>query len=580
MIFLGLWYNDTIAIFEGVNLIYTALYRKLRPAYFRDVVGQRHIVKTLTNQIIGGRVSHAYLFCGVRGTGKTSCAKIFARTVNCIDQRDGEACGVCSPCAEIAKGASLDVVEIDAASNNGVDNIRDLREEVRYPPSGKYKVYIIDEVHMLSTGAFNALLKTLEEPPPHVIFILATTDPQKIPATIHSRLMRFDFHRISQQDMRMALAGYMTEEGVAIAPDALDYVVQISDGGMRDALSLLDRLAGLYFDQEITLAGALEVTGSMSQDVFIDLFNALINTDAPASLAIIEDISAKGRDFAQFAEEFLGNLRNMMIIAVTEGKTDQMSHFVPMITHFAKAVRTIKQSGNNARLTLEVACIEYQLTSGTPPVTTHLVGAGIARPSPAQPVAPTPTPPPQPQPKPTPPPITPPPMDEMPPWDDIPWENDTVEVTQSTPEPEPQSPPEPQPNPYPITPDITTSDNDRPHHIQNALSGWSNFASALMPPTLAAYAKKAQAGFLDDGNFYLIFGDKDTIPKNSLSTRVDELSQKMTEAFGDTFTIKIIDQSAYDKLHDEKFGRPDTDPQWEKDLDELKSLIDFDIKVL
>ncbi|MCL2855969.1 MAG: DNA polymerase III subunit gamma/tau [Defluviitaleaceae bacterium] len=527
------------------------------------MVGQRHIVKTLTNQIINGRISHAYLFCGVRGTGKTSCAKIFARTVNCENQQDGEACGTCPPCIDIARGASLDVVEIDAASNNGVDNIRDLREEVRYPPNGKYKVYIIDEVHMLSTGAFNALLKTLEEPPPHVIFILATTDPQKIPATIHSRLMRFDFHRISQHDMREALAGYMAEEGINISGDALDYVVQISDGGMRDALSLLDRLAGLYFDQEITLSSALEVTGSMSQDVFFDLFNALVEGNTTASLAIIEDISAKGRDFAQFAEEFLGHLRNMMINAVTEDKKEQVPHFVPMITHFAGTVRNIKQAGSNARLILEVACIEYQLnsiSSHMPHPTLPPPAAAIAKPTPAPPI------------------ITPPPVDEAPPWEDIPWGDDVV-----------AAPPEPTPPVAtnivcPVTelpvaaPSPQHANTESPQQIQNALENWQTFAQSLSPPTLAAYAKKAHTGHLGSDVFYLICDDNFT--KSQLTAKTEALAQKMAEAFGGTFNITVIDQAAYNQLYEEKHGKTQADPQWEEDLAELKSLINFDIKII
>jgi len=561
-----------ICLYKGAILIYTALYRKLRPTTFGAVVGQQHIVKTLTNQIINGRISHAYLFCGVRGTGKTSCAKIFARAVNCINPQNGEACGACPSCVEIARGASLDVVEIDAASNNGVDNIRDLREEVRYPPSGKYKVYIIDEVHMLSTGAFNALLKTLEEPPPHVIFILATTDPQKIPATIHSRLMRFDFHRISQADMGAALAGYTAEEGIRISPDALDYVVQISDGGMRDALSLLDRLAGLYYDQEITFAGALEVTGSMSQDVFIDLFNALINSDPSASLAIIEDISAKGRDFAQFAEEFLGHLRNMMINAVSEGKNDHLPHFVPMITHFAKTIRNIKQAGSNARLTLEVACIEYQLATSEPSS-----GAVITRPSSPKPIAQTPTP----QPKPEPPKPTPPPAaDDMPPWDDIPWQDDIMpHDPPQKPTPPEIIPPPADPPPQPQT-HTTPTTTDRPPHIQNAINNWTVFAGELKPPTLAAYAKKAQAGWLDDGNFYLIFSETDAIAKNSLSSRVGDLADRLSKAFGNAFQIILISKADFDKQKEAKFGKPEADPQWEADLAELKSLINFDIRVV
>ena len=348
--------------------MYTALYRKLRPKAFKDVWGQEHIVKTLQNSIINQRISHAYLFCGIRGTGKTSCAKIFAKAVNCESPIDGEACCACQPCIDIARGANMDVIEIDAASNNGVDNIRDLREEIKYPPQGKYKVYIIDEVHMLSTGAFNALLKTLEEPPAHIIFILATTDPQKIPATIHSRVMRFDFYRVPQNLMIEALRQYTAEEGIKIADDALEYIVQISDGSMRDVLSLLDRLAGLYFEEEITLAGTLEVTGSVDKEIFSRLLLTLTNRDAATALDIIDEASMKGRNFSQFAEEFVAYLRQVMIDITTastrlEGLTTP--EIIKMIGHFASSLRNIKQASSGGRLILEIACMEW-ISMGQP----------------------------------------------------------------------------------------------------------------------------------------------------------------------------------------------------------------------
>ena len=338
--------------------MYTALYRKLRPDTFAAIVGQDHIKRTLINQIMMQRLSHAYLFCGTRGTGKTTCARVFARAVNCEAQNGGEACGTCRPCEEIAAGTNLDVIEIDAASNNGVDNIRDLREEVRYPPAGRYKIYIIDEVHMLSTGAFNALLKTLEEPPPHVIFILATTDPQKIPATIHSRLMRFDFHRPSITQMADALGGFMAEENIAVSADVLEYVARISDGSWRDALSLLDRAAALYFDEEISLDKVRAITGSVDDDVFFAMADALFSKDATACLDIIEDLSAKGRDFGQFAEEMLYHLRNMMMTAAKD-KSENYQEIIRLIGTFSQLSRSMRHAGGHARLMLEVACIEH-----------------------------------------------------------------------------------------------------------------------------------------------------------------------------------------------------------------------------
>lgn len=299
---------------------YTALYRKLRPTAFSDVVGQEHIVRTLINQIKDGRVTHAYLFCGTRGTGKTTTAKIFSRAVNCSDLHEGEPCGGCQSCQEILRGTSINVIEIDAASNNGVDNIREIRDDVAYPPTvGNYKVYIIDEVHMLSTGAFNALLKTLEEPPPHVIFILATTDPQKIPATIHSRCQRFDFKRITMGDMAQALTGYASEEGISITGDAIRYIARTSDGAMRDAISILDQCTSFYSHEEITLEKVLEITGAVSSDVFFRLCVALIEYDATACLEIINDVVMQGRDLSQFASGFLGHLRDLLIAKSNQG---------------------------------------------------------------------------------------------------------------------------------------------------------------------------------------------------------------------------------------------------------------------
>ena len=232
---------------------YTALYRKFRPSEFSDVKGQDHIVTTLRNQIGADRIGHAYLFCGTRGTGKTTIAKIFARAVNCEHPEDGNPCGTCASCRAIASGASMNVIEIDAASNNGVDNIREIREEVAYSPTeGKYKVYIIDEVHMLSIGAFNALLKTLEEPPSYVIFILATTEAHKIPITILSRCQRYDFRRISTETIAGRLRELMEEEQVEVEDRALTYVAKAGDGSMRDALSLLDQCIAFYLGQKLT----------------------------------------------------------------------------------------------------------------------------------------------------------------------------------------------------------------------------------------------------------------------------------------------------------------------------------------
>ena len=253
---------------------YVALYRKFRPSVFEDVKGQDHIVTTLKNQIKSDRVGHAYLFCGTRGTGKTSVAKILAKAVNCEHPVDGSPCGECEMCKEIQAGNSMNVIEIDAASNNGVDNVREIIDEVSYSPTkGKKKVYIIDEVHMLSTGAFNALLKTLEEPPSYVLFILATTEVQKIPITILSRCQRYDFHRINIDNIEARLRQVVDSEGITVEDRALRYIAKAADGSMRDSLSLLDQCVAFNYGQELTYDKVLNVLGAVDTDVFSRLFS-------------------------------------------------------------------------------------------------------------------------------------------------------------------------------------------------------------------------------------------------------------------------------------------------------------------
>ena len=254
---------------KGDIMSYTALYRKFRPSTFDQVKGQDHIVQTLKNQINANRIGHAYLFCGTRGTGKTSVAKIFAKAVNCEHPVDGSPCNECETCRGITNGSAMNVIEIDAASNNGVDNIRQIRDEIQYSPSsGKYTVYIIDEVHMLSIGAFNALLKTLEEPPAYVIFILATTEPHKIPITILSRCQRYDFKRISIDTIAARLSELMEKESIEVEDKAIRYVAKAADGSMRDALSLLDQCIAFYLGQKLTYDNVLDVLGAVDNEIF------------------------------------------------------------------------------------------------------------------------------------------------------------------------------------------------------------------------------------------------------------------------------------------------------------------------
>ena len=304
---------------------YTALYRKWRPTSFEEVRGQDHIVKTLKNQINSGRIGHAYLFCGTRGTGKTSIAKIFARAVNCEHPVDGSPCGECSMCRQIAEGASLTVVEIDAASNNGVENIRDIREQVQYPPTdGRYRVYIIDEVHMLSIGAFNALLKTLEEPPSYVIFILATTEVHKIPITILSRCQRYDFKRISIDTIAGRLAELTQAEQIDVDDRALRYVARAADGSMRDALSLLDQCVAFHFGEKLTYDNVLEVLGAVDNRVFSKLFQAVLVSDTKACIREIEEMIIQGRDLSQLVNDFVWYMRNLLIAKTTDEPGDML----------------------------------------------------------------------------------------------------------------------------------------------------------------------------------------------------------------------------------------------------------------
>ncbi|MBQ9166230.1 MAG: DNA polymerase III subunit gamma/tau, partial [Oscillospiraceae bacterium] len=296
--------------------MYQALYRKWRPQRFEDVVGQSHITTTLRTQVESGRLSHAYLFTGTRGTGKTTCAKILAKAVNCQNPVNGDPCNCCPTCKGIDEGSVMEVVEIDAASNNGVDYIRALREEAVYSPANaKKRVYIVDEVHMLSTGAFNALLKTLEEPPAHVIFILATTDPQKVPATILSRVQRFDFRRITTETIAATLAKYLAEEGHRATPEAVRYVAQLGDGSMRDSLSILDQCLAFFSGEEVTLEKVLDIMGAVDQTVFFEMTEALARKDAKKAMTLVEEMMISGRDVKQFVTEMLQHLRNLLMAA-------------------------------------------------------------------------------------------------------------------------------------------------------------------------------------------------------------------------------------------------------------------------
>lgn len=294
-------------------MAFKALYRRFRPKTFDDVVGQEHITTILKNQIIGDNIAHAYLFSGTRGTGKTSTAKIFARAVNCIDNNTGNPCNNCEVCTSILDDNIMDVVEMDAASNNSVDDIRDLKEKVKYPPSkGRYKVYIIDEVHMLSKGAFNALLKTLEEPPSHLIFILATTEPQKLPATILSRCQRYDFKRITTKEIVATMKKICDELNIEVEEKGLQLIARNSDGAMRDALSILDQCIS-FSDKKVSYEYILEILGTVNNDIIFDMAGSIIEKDLEKSLKTVDELIIIGKDIHQFIKDMINHFRNLMV---------------------------------------------------------------------------------------------------------------------------------------------------------------------------------------------------------------------------------------------------------------------------
>ncbi len=302
---------------------YTALYRKFRPDTFEEVKGQDHIVNTLKNQIKAERIGHAYLFCGTRGTGKTSVAKIFARAVNCENSQDGSPCNECATCRAIGSGSAVNIVEMDAASNRGVDDIRQVIDEVQYSPSvGRYTVYIIDEVHMLTKEAFNALLKTLEEPPSHVIFILATTEPHKIPITILSRCQRYDFKRITIDTIAARLAELMDREQIEAEEKALRFIAKTADGSMRDAISMLDQCIAFYIGQKLTYENVLEVLGAVDQEIFSKLYNCIVKSDVVSSMQVLDEVIMQGRELGQFVNDFIWYLRNIMIVQSVDDASD------------------------------------------------------------------------------------------------------------------------------------------------------------------------------------------------------------------------------------------------------------------
>lgn len=335
--------------------MYRAFYRKYRPSTFTDVVGQGHITKTLENAVKTGKTSHAYLFTGSRGTGKTSCAKILAKAVNCLNAENGNPCNECEICKGIDNGSILDIIEIDAASNNGVDNIRDLREEANFTPANaKYRVYIIDEVHMLSIGAFNALLKTLEEPPAHVIFILATTEVHKLPSTILSRCQRFDFKRIPPEDIAGRLLEVATKENLKLAEDGAMLIARIADGAMRDALSLLDRCSS--YDGVIDSAAVASSAGLAGREYIFELCDCIIEKDAAKALEIVNRLYNDSCDMERLITELTSHFRNLMV-------SKAVKNFENMIICSQGEIQVIRQQSEKTTLATIMACIDILTAS-------------------------------------------------------------------------------------------------------------------------------------------------------------------------------------------------------------------------
>lgn len=355
---------------------YKALYREWRPRIFEDVVGQEHITTTLKNEIINDRIAHAYLFCGTRGTGKTSTAKVMAKALNCLNLQNGEPCNECEMCKKINEGLAIDVTELDAASNNGIDKIRDIIDDTKYPPQeAKYKIYIMDEVHMLSVGAVNAFLKTLEEPPANVIFILATTDPQKLPITILSRCQRFDFKRINQKEISNRLKKITDAQNIGYEQKSLDLISRVCDGALRDAVSILDQAIAMGED-EIKYDDLVSILGLVTNEYLFDITNAVIDRSIEKAMLIIDKLMYAGKDMQLFIKDLIAHFRNLLMVKVTSNPEEVLDMSLENITlvreqgrkirveEIMRAIRILQEAEINSkaskqsRLYLELAIIK------------------------------------------------------------------------------------------------------------------------------------------------------------------------------------------------------------------------------
>lgn len=545
--------------------MYQVLYRKYRPRVFADVYGQDHVTSTLKNEIKEGRISHAYLFTGSRGTGKTTCAKILAKAVNCPNAVDGEPCNACEICKGLDSGTIYDVVEIDAASNNGVDNIRDLREEVNYTPTrGKYRVYIIDEVHMLSTGAFNALLKTLEEPPAHVIFILATTEVHKLPATILSRCQRFDFKRIQPETMAVRLQQVAGLEGMELAPDAATLIARIADGALRDGLSILDQCAGR--SKQITAHLVSEVAGLAGREALYRLSDAVLARDSSAAVEELAQLHENSYDMERLCVEMINHFRNFMMVKTVKKSReliictdDEYKHIEASAGQFtlAQILRGLDlfqstlvkiKGGATPRIEMEMAFIrlcepkletdsdafnqrlsalERAVQNGVPaaPVKTVQSPAPAARPAPAQPTVP-------PTPQPAPAAAAPAPEPEPVPA--------TSAEPVSAPVPEP-APVQPEP-PVPLEPTAAApSPAPAADSEQKLFMQWADLMEILHRTDIALFGVLSGSQGYTRGEFFLIDSPNPTIKEFiKISTHAKAIRAALHELTGHNYKLGLF----------------------------------------
>lgn len=529
--------------------MYQVLYRKYRPTSFSDVYGQDHVTSTLKNEIQNGRVSHAYLFTGSRGTGKTTCAKILAKAVNCEHNHNGEPCNECEVCKGLDSGAIYDVVEIDAASNNGVDNIRELRDDTNYAPSrGKYRVYIIDEVHMLSTGAFNALLKTLEEPPAHVIFILATTEVHKLPATILSRCQRFDFKRIQPETMAVRLKQVAQLEGMTLDDDAAVLIARIADGALRDGLSILDQCAGR--SKNITSALVSEVAGLAGKEAMYQLSSCIANRDCNSAMAIISDLYQNSFDMERLCVEMINHFRNFLVaktvrksrelIICTDdeyasimdaSKQYSIEGIIRALDLFQETLVTIK-GGASARIEVEMAFVklcEPKLEEDLSAVLDRLskLEMAIQNGVPVQ----------------TAPPVQPPVKSTAPVVEqkEIPQEQEAPAVAAPVeePKPEPAAPPVAPPPPAPV-----------PQRAEETVEfmGWGEFMDCLHKIDLPLFGVLSGAKGYIRGDFFLIDSPNESIRDFfSIPTHAKSIKQALFEATGRKFKLGIFKKPVEEK---------------------------------